>query len=99
MSILTGRVTYGPRHEKTCLWGFVNNKDADQTAHLRSLISAFVIPFLENFVSRLGEILIFWLVYIAEQAVLNLTLQETPKTGFVATQPISGQDYMCRMQK
>ena len=48
----------GPRREKNCLWGFENNKGADQPAHPRRLISAFVIPFLENFISKLdtGEI-------------------------------------------
>ena len=41
--------------------GFANNKDADQPAHLRSLISAFVIPFLESIICKLatGEISIF----------------------------------------
>ena len=24
-------LTYGPQRKKTCLWGFVNNKGADQT--------------------------------------------------------------------
>ena len=38
---------YGPRHEKTCLWGFAKNTGADQPAHPRSLISAFVIRFLK----------------------------------------------------
>ena len=33
----------GPRREKTCLRGFSNNTGADQPAHPRSLISAFVI--------------------------------------------------------
>ena len=33
----------GPWREKTCLRGFVNNTGADQPAHLRSLISTFVI--------------------------------------------------------
>ena len=42
----------GPRREKTCLWGFVNNKGADQPAHPRSLISAFVIYLLESIISR-----------------------------------------------
>ena len=37
----------GPRCEKTCLWGFVNNTGADQPAHPRSLISAFVIRFFK----------------------------------------------------
>ena len=36
---------FGPRHEKTCLRGFGNNTGADQPAHTRSLISAFVIHF------------------------------------------------------
>ena len=31
-----------PGHEKTCLMSYVNNKGADQPAHLRSLINAFV---------------------------------------------------------
>ena len=33
----------GPRREKTCLRWVANNKGADQPAHMRSLISAFVI--------------------------------------------------------
>ena len=80
-------VPYGPHHEKTCLRGFENNNDSDQPAHLGSLISSFVCCILESIISRLAKskILIFWLVYIAEQAGLNLALQETPKTGFVAT--------------
>ena len=31
-----------PGHEKMCLMSYVNNKGADQPAHPRSLISAFV---------------------------------------------------------
>ena len=38
-------ITFGPRREKTCLRGFANNTGADQPAHPRSLISAFVIHF------------------------------------------------------
>ena len=34
--------------------GFVNNKGADQPAHPRSLISAFVIRLLESFISKLA---------------------------------------------
>ena len=47
--------------EKTCLRGFANNTGADQPAHPRSLISAFVVLFLENFICKLatGEISIF----------------------------------------
>ena len=70
---------------KTCLWGFVNNKDADQPAHLRRLISTFVICLLESIKARLAtsEISIFQLVVVAEETGLSLTLLETPKTSFV----------------
>ena len=52
---------YGPRRDKTCLWGVANNKGADQPAHPRRLISAFVIRFLESIISKLAtsEISIF----------------------------------------
>ena len=40
------RTICGPRREKTCLRGFGNNTGADQPAHPRSLISAFVIRVL-----------------------------------------------------
>ena len=51
----------GPRREKTCLWRFANNTGADQPAHPRNLISAYVIRYLESIISRLstGEISIF----------------------------------------
>ena len=45
---------YGPPREKTGLWEFANNKDADQPAHPRSLISVFVICLLERFISSLA---------------------------------------------
>ena len=52
---------YWPRREKTCLREFANNTGADQPAHPRSLISAFVIRFLESIICKLatGEISIF----------------------------------------
>ena len=83
-------LVFGPRRKKTCLWRFANNKGADQPAHPRSLISAFVIRFLESIISKLAasEISIFELVPDAQQAGLNLTLSETPKTVFVVTRPI-----------
>ena len=34
---------YEPGHEKMCFMSYANNKGADQPAHLRSLISAFVV--------------------------------------------------------
>ena len=49
----------GAWREKTCLWGFVNNTGADQPAHLRSLISAFVIHILEITISKLATSKIF----------------------------------------
>ena len=36
----------GPQREKTCHRGCANNKRADQPAHPRSLISAFVLYLL-----------------------------------------------------
>ena len=82
--------SYGPRHEKTCLPGFANNTGADQPVHMHSLISAFVIHFLESIICNLatGEISIFKLVSVAEETSLKLTLSETPKTGFLAMRPI-----------
>ena len=49
------RLIYGPCREKLCLWRFANNTGADQPAHPRSLISAFVIHFLENFICKLAN--------------------------------------------
>ena len=39
---------YEPHHEKTCLVAYANNKSADQPACPRSLISAFVIRYLDS---------------------------------------------------
>ena len=54
-------VIFGPGGEKTCLWGVANNTGADQSAQLHSLISAFVIHFLESIICKLatGEVSIF----------------------------------------
>ena len=64
---------------------FANNKGADQPAHLRSLISAFVIHLLGRIISELAEseISIF---SVAEQG--GITWLETPKTDFHATRPM-----------
>ena len=40
-----------PGHEKMCLMSYANNKDADQPAHPRSLISAFVVRCLLSIIS------------------------------------------------
>ena len=73
------RSPYGPRREKTCLRGFANNTGADQPAHPHSLISVFVIRFLESIICKLAE---------GEMTGLKLALSDTPKTGFLATGPI-----------
>ena len=54
------------------------------------MISIFVIRFLERFTSKLAtsEISIFYLISVAEETGLDLTLLETLKTGFVATRSI-----------
>ena len=51
----------GPRCKKTCLRGFANNTGSDQPVHPRSLISTFVIRFLESIIRNIatGEISIF----------------------------------------
>ena len=64
--------SFGPRHEKTCLCGFANNKGADQLAHPCSLISAFVIHLLESVISKFGVISIFYPVSVTEETALSL---------------------------
>ena len=39
-----------PRHEKTCLMPYANNITADQPVHPRSLISAFVVRYLDSII-------------------------------------------------
>ena len=66
------------------VFGDVNNKSADQPAHMCSLISAFVIWLFESIVYILakGKISTVLLVSVGEQTGLNLTFSETQKTGF-----------------
>ena len=80
----------GLNARKPVFGGFTNSKGADQPAHPRSLISAFVIPLLKCIISTpaTSEISIFWLVTVAEQTGLKLALSETPKTGFLVARPI-----------
>ena len=51
---------------------------------------AFVICLLDSIISKLATcaISIFYLVSIAKETGLSLTLSETRKTGFVAMRPI-----------
>ena len=48
--LLSYQHTFGPRREKPCLRAFANITGADQPAHPRSLISAFVVRFLESII-------------------------------------------------
>ena len=49
---------YGPRGKKTCLWGFADNKGAEQPAQMHSLISAFVICLSEVTSSAMNEFIL-----------------------------------------
>ena len=77
----------GPR--KPVFGSLRTTQDADQPAHLRRLISAFIIHFSESIIRKLatGEISIFYLVSVAKKNDLKLALWETPKTGFLAGRP------------
>ena len=58
--------------------------------HLRSLISASVVRYLDSIIAlvSISEILSLYLASEAEQPGLSLTWSETPKTGFLATRLI-----------
>ena len=53
------KLSLGPRHEKTCLQGFANNKGADQSAHPHRLTSDFVIRVLVSVVSCLFDLILY----------------------------------------
>ena len=61
--------------------GDANNIGADQPVHPRSLISAFVIRFLESIISKLttSEVSIFYLVSVADETGLSIALSQTPE--------------------
>ena len=63
---------------------YVNNKGADQPAHLRSLISTFVVHCLDSIICilALSRVSRFQLVPIAEQAGLNLTWSKISEDTF-----------------
>ena len=73
-----------PGHEKTCLMSYANNKGADQPAHPRSLISAFVVRCLDSVMSLVSvtKISSLMLASVAAQAGLSLTWSETPEDTF-----------------
>ena len=63
---------------------YANNKSADQPAHPRSLISAFVVRCLDSVMSLVSvtSISSILLASVAEQASLSLTWSETPEDTF-----------------
>ena len=63
---------------------YANNKGTDQPAHLRSLISAFVVRSLDSVMSLVSvtKISSLMLASVAEQASLSLTWWECPEDTF-----------------
>ena len=66
---------------------YATNKDADQPAHPRSLISTFVVRCLDSIIPLVSiyEITSLYIGSVAAQAGLSLTWSETPKSGFFVT--------------
>ena len=64
---------------------YVNNKGADQPAHPRSLISAFVVRSLVSIIPLVSiyEISSLYLASVVAQAGLSLPWSQTLKTGFL----------------
>ena len=63
---------------------YANNKSADQPAHPRSLISAFIVRCLDNIISldSIAEISRLFVASVAAQAGLCLVWSETPEETF-----------------
>ena len=72
---------------------YANNKGADQPARPRSLISTFVVHFVDSIIPLvfISEISSLYLASLAAQACLYLTWLQTPKTGFLLTRLIHCQ--------
>ena len=66
------------------LMSYSNKKGADQPAHPCSLISAFVVRYLDSIISldSIAEISRLYLASMVEQASLSLTWFETPEDTF-----------------
>ena len=66
---------------------YTNNKGADQSAHSRSLISAFFVLCLDSIIPLVStsEILSLYLSSVAAQTGLCLTWSQILKTGFLVT--------------
>ena len=73
---------------------YANNKGADQPAHPRSLISAFVVRCLDSIIRCLDsiipleatlEISSLYIIPVTAQTGLSLPRSQIPKTGFLVT--------------
>ena len=75
---------FGTGHAKTFLMPYANNKGADQPAHLRSLISPFVVCCIGSMmcILAISKVSRLQLASLAEQASLNLTCSKIPKDMF-----------------
>ena len=70
-----------PRH---LIYAYANNKGAYQRVHPRSLISEFVIPYLDYMMPLVSISKCSWLLLVSVAAQIGLCLiwSVTPKTGF-----------------
>ena len=94
--------SFEPGHEKMCLMSYANNKGADQPAHPRSLISAFVVRCLDSIMSLVGvtKNISLILASVAAQASLSLTWSETPEGTFSHDEaPFYPLSHSCREQQ
>ena len=75
---------------------YANDKGADQPAHLRSLISAFLIHCLDSILPLVSKSKIssLYRASVAVQAGLCLTWSQTRKTGFLVTRLIYKDNYV-----
>ena len=66
---------------------YANNKGADQSSHMRSRISAFIVHCLDSIMPlvSISEISSLCLASVAAQASLSLPWSQTPKAGFLVT--------------
>ena len=60
-------------------WPYANNKGADLPAHPRSLISTFVVRYLDSIIPLVS------IASVAEKAGLSLPWSQTPQIGFLVT--------------
>ena len=78
------QLLFAPGHEKMCLMSYAKKKGADQPSNPRSLISAFVVRYLDSVMSLVSvtKISNLMLASVAAQANLSLTWSETPEDIF-----------------